>query len=110
MPNGHVWVDCGLDREQTFTCDVSHITSGASSAGWTITLGGIAVRQDSGREIAQMHSGRISTSDPGGITKSSTITITGFSSSDNGGTIKCINLDDGSLQEMATIGESSVCV
>ena len=84
---------------------------GASSAGWTIILDGVAATQDSGKEVANMSSSRISTSDTSGVTKSSTITITGFIMSDDGGTIQCINLDDGSPQGMAniSIGESCVC-
>ena len=100
-PDGQIWVDCG--SKHTFTCSVSHITTGASSAGRTITLDGIAATEDSGKEAESMYSSRISTSDTSGFTKSSTITITGFIESDNGGTIRCINLDDGSVQGMASI-------
>ena len=36
------------------------------------------------------------------------ITISGFSTSDNGGTIQCINIEDGGVQGMAdiSVGES----
>ena len=98
-------MDCG--SEQMFTCNVSHVTSGASSAGWTITLNGIVVTEDSGKEAENAYSSRISTSDLGGITKSSTITVTGFTTLDNRGNIQCINLDDGSVQGVAilSVGE-----
>ena len=101
-------MDCG--SKQTFTCSVSHITNGSSSAGWTITLDGIAATEDSGKEAESMYSGRVSTSDSGGVTKSSTITITGFTTSDNRETIQCINLDDGSVQGMASISIGESCV
>ena len=83
-PDGQIWMDCG--SEQTFTCNVSHITTGTPSAEWTITLHNIAVTEDSGME-AETHSSRISTSDSGGVTKFSTITITGFTTADNERTI-----------------------
>ena len=92
-------MDCS--SEQTFTCSVNDITTGASLAGWTITLDDITATEDSGKEVGKTHSGRISTSDTSGVTKSSTITITGFTTADDGGTIQCINLDDGSLQGVA---------
>ena len=50
-----------------------------------------------------MTSARITTTDTSGTTPSSTITITGFTTSDNGGTIQCINLADGSVQGIASI-------
>ena len=45
---------------------------------------------------------RITTNDTSGVTQSSTITITGFTTADNG-TIQCINLADSRGQGMASI-------
>ena len=48
---------------------------------------------------------RITSNDTGDIAQIgvSNITISGFSRSDNGGTIKCINLKDGGVQGVARI-------
>ena len=94
-------MDCG--SQQTFTCSV------IGGAAWTISgLSGISVTENSGLTVA-INNPRITTTDTSGVTQSSTITITGFTTSDNGGAIQCIDLDDGSVQGMATVsvGESS---
>ena len=94
-------MDC--DSQQTFTCNVTGVL-----AGWTISgLNGISVIREIGLS-AVSNNARITTTDSGG-TPSSTITITGFNTSDNGGTIQCINLEDISVQGMASIsvGENS---
>ena len=92
-PNGAVPLDCG--SQQTFTCSV---TVGAA---WTISLDGISVTTLNGLSAA--NNPRITTTETSGVTPSSTITITGFTTSDNGGTIRCIDLDDLSAQGMANI-------
>ena len=79
------------------------------AAQWTISgLSEISITRDSGLGIA-INNVRITTTDTSGITQSSTITITGFTTADNGATIQCINLNDGSVQGMASIsvGENS---
>ena len=85
------------DSQQTFTCSVTGV-----AAVWTISgLSGISVTRTSG-QIAANNNPRITTTDSG-VTQSSTITITRFTTSDDGGTIQCINLEDGSVQGMANI-------
>ena len=70
---------------------------------WTISgLGRISVIGNIGL-LAASSNARITTTDTSGITPSSTITITGFTMKDNGGTIQCINLADGKVQGKATI-------
>ena len=94
-PDGTVSLDCGSQR--TFTCNVTGVL-----AGWTISgLSGISVTGTSG-QIAANNNPRITTTDSGAL-PSSTITITWFTTADNGGTIQCINLADGSVQGMASI-------
>ena len=95
-------MDCG--SQQTFTCNVSGV-----AALWTISgLSGISETRNTGQTAAN-NSPRITTTDSGGVTQSSTITITGFTTADDGGTIQCINLNDGSVQGMAiiSVGENS---
>ena len=95
MPSGNLTLDCG--NQQTFVCSVN-----GGSAGWTITgLNGITITNDSGL-LAARRDDRITTTDTRHLTQSSTITITGFNTSDNGGTIQCISLDDGSTRGFAT--------
>ena len=95
MPSGNLTFDCG--NEQTFVCSVN-----GGSAGWTITgLSGISVTNDIGLLAARFD--RITTIDTNHLAQSSTITITGFNTADNGGTIQCINLDDGSTRGFAMI-------
>ena len=100
-PDGTVSLDCG--SQQTFTCIVT-----GSAALWSITgLSGISVPTiPTGLSIANSNP-RITTTDSSSVTPSSTITITGFTTSDNGGTIQCVDLNDGSLQGMAStsVGE-----
>ena len=94
-PDGTVLLDCG--SQQTFTCSVTGV-----AALWTISgLSGISVAQISGLGVAN-NNPRVTT-DTISTTPTSNITITGFTTSDNGGTIQCINLDDGSVQGMASI-------
>ena len=88
-------MDCG--SQQTFTCSVTGV-----AALWTISgLSGISVTRDTGLSAA--NNVRITTTDTSGLTQSSTITITGFTTADNGGTIQCIDLADNSVQGMANI-------
>ena len=92
-------MDCG--SEQTFTCSVT-----GPAALWTISgLSGINLTRESGLLVANTWSSgpRVITTDASGVTQSSTITIAGFTTADNGGTIQCINLDDLSIQGMASI-------
>ena len=94
-PDGTVSLDCG--SQQTFTCSV---TGGAA---WNITgLSGISITLDNGL-LAANNNARVTTTDTSGITQSSTITITGFTTSDNGGTVQCIEQADNSVQGMASI-------
>ena len=94
-PDGMVLLDCG--SQQTFTCSVTGV-----AATWTIGgLSGISVTRDNGLGVA--NNPRITTTDTSGATQSSTITITGFTTADKGGTIQCIDLDDNSVQGMASI-------
>ena len=92
-------MDCG--GQQTFTCNVTSITT-SSLAGWTIMgLVDITALGSNGVVVAN-NNPRISTS-TGGNVPISTITIADFTMSDNGGTVQCINTDDGSEQGTATI-------
>ena len=87
-------MDCG--SQQTFTCNVTGV------AAWNISgLSGISVAGTTG-QIAAEHNARITTTNSG-VTPSSTITITGFNTTDDGGTILCIDLADISVQGMASI-------
>ena len=98
-PDGTVSLDCG--SQQTFTCRVTN------TAAWTISLDGISLSTAPGI-TADTNSARINTTDSGAL-PSSTITITGFTEADNGGTIQCVDLVGGSVQGMANIsvGEST---
>ena len=90
-----MFLDCG--SQQTLTCSV---TGGAA---WTISgLSGIRVTGGNGL-LAANNSPRITTTDTSGITQSSTITITGFTTADNEGTIQCIEQANSSVQGMASI-------
>ena len=98
--DGTVPLDSG--SEVTFTCNVTGL-----SAVWTISgLNRISVTGTT-EQFAGNNNSMITTTDTSGLTQSST--ITGFTTSDNGGTIQCVNLADGSLQGVASIkvGESS---
>ena len=95
-PNGELTLDCG--DQQSFMCIVASV-----AAGWTINgLSGISVTTQSALTAAT-NNPRISTNHTVGITPTSTITINGFSTSDNGGIIQCIDLHDNSVQGMITI-------
>ena len=79
-PDGAVPLDCG--SEATFICNVTGL-----SAVWTISgLSGICVTGTT-EQFAANNNSRITTTDTSGLTQSSTITITGFTTSDNGGTV-----------------------
>ena len=69
---------------------------------WTISLDRISVTYPTGLSAAN-NNPRITTTDTSGLTQSSTITITGFTTADNGGTIQCIDLNDLSAQGTANI-------
>ena len=95
-PEGTVSLDCG--SQQTFTCNVTGV-----AAGWTISgLNEISVTARTGL-FAANNNARISTSDTSGVTPSSTITITAFTTADDGGTIQCINLADNSVQGTSSL-------
>ena len=101
-PDGTVPLDCGSQR--TFTCSVTGV------ALWTISLNGISVTATTGLSAANYYP-RITTTDASGLTQSSTITMIGFTTSDNGGTIQCVEQANNSVQGMATVsvGENSAC-
>ena len=89
-------MDCG--SQQTFTCSVTSI-----AALWTISgLSGISATSSNGLGVAN-YNPRITTTDASGVSSPSTITITGFNISDDGGTIQCIDQADNSVQGMASI-------
>ena len=97
-PNGNVSVDCG--GTQTFTCrapgePIEWTTSGLSG----ISPGPFRAR------VEAMTNSRITSPDTGGNSQVgvSSITISGFSKSDNGGTIKCINANNNNVRGMASI-------
>ena len=86
-PDDTVAVDCG--RAQTFTCRAPRV-----SIGWTITgLSGINIPGLFLARNAAMSNSRITSPDTGDDIQIdvSDITISGFSISDNGGTIQCVN-------------------
>ena len=98
-PDGIVPVYCG--SSQTFICEAP-----GKPLRWTITgLKGINISGPFKPRIAARNNPRIASNDTGGNRQVgvSVITISGFSAEDNGGTIQCINQDDGSVQAMATI-------
>ena len=93
IPDGDLTLDCG--DQQSFMCIVASV-----AAGWTIYgLSGISVIAHSGLSAATNNL-RISTNHTIGITPSSIITINGFTTSDNGGIIQCIDLNENSVQGM----------
>ena len=70
---------------------------------WTITgLTGITAVQVTVQGAATTN-GRITTTDTSGLTPTSNITITGFTAADNGGTVWCIDQNDGAVQGMVTV-------
>ena len=98
-PDNTVSLDCG--SQQTFTCTVTGPLG--SAAGWNVSglSGIIMVTTGSGFNLANANN-RISTNDTS-ITLSSTITITGFSTSDSGGTVQCVNQVNNDVQGLANI-------
>ena len=97
-------MDCG--SQQTFTCNVT-----GPAAGWTISgLSEISEVRNTGQSVADKNP-RINTTDTRGITSPSNITITGFTTADNGGTIQCINMDNKHVvQGMANISVGGYCL
>ena len=94
-PSGTVSLDCG--SQQTFTCSVT-----GTAAGWTITgLSGITAVGTSGQLAANSNARIINTDTGDPLT--STITITGFTTADNGGRVQCNELISGAVQGMTTI-------
>ena len=107
-----VSVDCG--NEQTFTC---RPPDEREPIGWNIaglsginTPGPFMARAEANRVLND----RFSSTDQGGNSQTamSVITISGFSISDNGGIIQCVNIMTNSTRGMATIsvGEWAYCV
>ena len=97
-PNGNVSVNCG--GRQTFNCYAP-----GELLEWTTSgLSGISRGPFRARIEAYMHP-RITTNDNGGETQESVsrITISGFSRSDNGGIIHCINAENNNVLGMASI-------
>ena len=104
FPSGSLLLDYG--SEQTFTCTVT-----GPAAMWTITgLSGITAVGSIGLSAAN-NNARITTTDTSGLTQSSTITITGFTTADYGGMVQCINQADASVEGKVTIllGELGKC-
>ena len=99
QPRGTVSVDCG--RAKTFTCNAPRV-----SIGWNIAgLSGIDIQGTFLARDAAIGNSRIMSTDTGGNKQIgvSVITITGFSRSDNGGNIQCVNRDNNSNIGRATI-------
>ena len=98
-PDGIVPVYSG--SKQTFTCKAP-----GKSLGWTITgLRGMDISGPFRSRVAAKNNPRITSNDTGGSSQVSVsvITISRFSAADNGGTIRCINMADNSVQGTATI-------
>ena len=98
-PGGTVSVDCGSTR--TFICDAPDV-----SIGWNIAgLSGINIPGPFLVRNAAIGNSRISTNDTGGNKQNhvSLITISGFSLTDNGGTIQCVNMNNNNNKGRATI-------
>ena len=97
-PNGNVSVDCG--STQTFNCAIPR-----KPIEWTTSgLSGISQKPFRARVEAGRNP-RITSTDDGGDAQVgvSNITISGFSRSDNGGTIQCINARNSNVRGMARI-------
>ena len=91
-------MDCG--GGQTFTCRTP------VSIGWNIAgLSGINIPGPFLVRNAAMGNSRINTNDTGNERQTvvSFITISGFSISDNGGIIQCVNMENNNTKGMATI-------
>ena len=98
-PDGIVPVYSG--SKQTFAC-----TAPGKPLGWTITgLRRIDISGPFRSRVAAKNNHRITSNDTGGSgqVSVSVITISRFSAEDNGGTIRCINMADNSVQGTATI-------
>ena len=97
---------------QTFTCRPPDVNE---PIGWNIAgLSGINIPGPFNARIEHHRdlNDRFSSNDTGDIqVRVSVITISGFSISDNGGIIQCVNKDDNSTRGMATIsvGECVWC-
>ena len=97
-PNGNVSVDCG--STQTFDCAIPH-----KPIEWTTSgLSGIGRGPFRARNEAMTNS-RVTSPDKGDTsqTEMSSITIFGFSKSDNGGTIQCVNARNSNVRGTAII-------
>ena len=70
---------------------------------WTITGLSNITAVWTGGQLAANNNARITTTDTGGLTQTSTITITGFTTADDGGTVQCINLFNVLVEGMATM-------
>ena len=79
-PDGAVLLDCG--SEATFICNVTGL-----STVWTINGLSVMCVPETTEQFAANNNSRITTTDTSGLTQSSIITITGFTTSDNGGTV-----------------------
>ena len=96
-PNGALSFECG--SRQTLSCGVP-----GKPLGWNITrLSGINIPGPFRIRIAAETNTRITSNDIGGDSQFDVtiIAISGFSTSDNGGTFQCINIEDGGIQGMA---------
>ena len=91
-------MDCG--SRQTFDCNAP-----GEPIEWTTSgLKGISPGPFLARTEAIRHA-RMTSTDMGDTTqtKMSSITISGFSRSDNGGTIQCVNANNSNVRGMASI-------
>ena len=99
-PNGTVSVECLNKR--TFICQVKN----EIPLGWNIAgLSGISIPGPFRARPAAVNNSRITSNDTGGTSQFfvSNITISGFSISDNGGIIQCVNMRNNNTRGMATI-------
>ena len=112
VPDGMVAVNCG--SAQTFICRIS---DSSESIGWNIsglsginTPGPFNARTEANRDFED----RFTSNDTGGMRQTivSVITISGFSISDNGGIIQCVNMNNNRTKGMANIsvGEQVCCI
>ena len=104
-PDGIVPVYCGSKRH--FTCRAP-----GKPLGWNITgLSGINIPGPFRARIAARNNPRIASLDTGGNSQIgvSAMTISGFRTSDSGGSIQCINMEDGSVLGTATILIGTSC-
>ena len=98
-PNGNISVQCG--SRQIFTCRVP-----GKPLGWSINgLNGINIPGPFRPRFVFGTNSRITTTDTGDKSQVSVtvITMSGFSISDNGGTVQCINMEDSRVLGMARI-------